>query len=306
MLENQPWLREPLPSELVTLAILQKHCDFYHMSSASSSNNSRASATPRNVATVPDTPQNERSGFLMMPEIPECDVVAGIVNVNGISSNEGGGPGNESAATQQSTAATVAAAAELLAAKEIILPKRVPSDSHCYSPTAVRNFQKRVINIVHPLTNANMISATVTSERVSKICQILEIGAIELHTSLKISRGIRRGEGEGDENKAPLPTPFEKFFRGIIVRFSNGWRPDIFDTSLPGHIPSGVTESDTESNRIVDFNGLQVPHAVSEKSVSVLPVEDAALMTLSEANSRYGFIHLYSDIFMDKYMNLNR
>jgi hypothetical protein len=75
-----------------------------------------------------------------------------------------------------------------IAAKETILPKRVPSDSHCYSPTAVRNFQKRVINVVHPLTNANMISATVTAERVSKICQILEIGAIELHSSLKISR----------------------------------------------------------------------------------------------------------------------
>jgi hypothetical protein len=50
------------------------------------------------------------------------------------------------------------------------------------------------------------------------------------------SRGIRRGGDGEDENDTPIPTPFEKFFRGIIVRFSNGWRPDIFDTCLPGHI----------------------------------------------------------------------
>lgn len=252
VLDNQPWLRQPLPCELITSTILQKHCDFYHMSSAS---NSRASATPQvavievsselrdvagsskettsssGITTVCGTPYSSS-------ETASRDIMSASFNPIPSSSSTRLTPPSSAAPTPGtatpygsctvSTAATVAAAAALLTPKEPAQAsaKKVPSDSHCYSPTAVRNFQKRLINVVHPLTNANMISTSLTADRVSKISQIFEIGARDLGTALKLAS---RSDGLEEESILPsVQTHFNSFFRNILGRFAGGWRPDMF------------------------------------------------------------------------------
>ena len=255
VLDNQPWLREPLPSELVTSAILQRHCDFYHMSSASTS---RASATPQvaEIVTPAEVVQELTEGSKQ-----ESIASSGITTICSTPYSSGEEPNRDFLATSfysilpnsatrltppssapptpgtatpygpstVSTAATVAAAAALLTAKEPTLAqKRVPSDSHCYSPTAVRNFQKRVINVVHPLTNANMISTSLTTERVTKISQIFEVGARDLAAALKLAlRSVTEAEGD----LPSVQTYFNSFFRNILGRFAGGWRPDVFPNS---------------------------------------------------------------------------
>lgn len=252
VLDNQPWLRQPLPCELITSTILQKHCDFYHMSSAS---NSRASATPQ-VAVIEATSElrdvaggsketTSSSGITTVCGTPYSssestsrDVMSISFNPILSSSSTRLTPPSSAAPTPGtatpygcctvSTAATVAAAAALLAPKEPAQAstKKVPSDSHCYSPTAVRNFQKRLINVVHPLTNANMISTSLTADRVSKISQIFEIGARDLGTALKLAS---RSDGVDEESDLPsVQTHFNSFFRNILGRFAGGWRPDMF------------------------------------------------------------------------------
>lgn len=255
VLDNQPWLREPLPSELVTSAILQRHCDFYHMSSASTS---RASATPQvaEIVMAAEVVQELTEGSKQ-----ESIASSGITTICSTPYSSGEEPNKDFLATSfysilpnsatrltppssapptpgtatpygpstVSTAATVAAAAALLTAKEPALAqKRVPSDSHCYSPTAVRNFQKRVINVVHPLTNANMISTSLTTERVTKISQIFEVGARDLAAALKLAlRSVTEAEGD----LPSVQTYFNSFFRNILGRFAGGWRPDVFPNS---------------------------------------------------------------------------
>lgn len=79
--------------------------------------------------------------------------------------------------------------------------------------------------MVHPLTNANMISTSLTAERVTKISQIFEVGARDLAAALKLAlRSVTEEEGD-------LPSVqiyFNSFFRNILGRFSGGWRPDVF------------------------------------------------------------------------------
>lgn len=244
VIDNQPWLREPLPSELVTSAILQKHCDFYHMSSTSTS---RASSTPAvavvevesdikdntcssGLTTGPTTPRSlldavrRESLIPSFAALPVGSPTTSAPPTPGTATPYGSGP--------VSTAATVAAAAAQLSAKEPSAPstKRTSADSHCYSPTAVRNFQKRILNVVHPLTNANMISTSMSSDRMDRISQILDMGACDLSTALEASLKISPEEENGI---CTVQTHFNSFFRGILGRFSGGWRPDIFHNSLP-------------------------------------------------------------------------
>ena len=265
ILENQPWLREPLISELVTSSILQKHCDFYHMSSTSSSN-SRASATPH-VQTVGEgspTLDNSHSSEKTPTTNQEAAVYRSSGTASGSSATttfENTAPSSVSATPYGtgtvSTAATVAAAAVLLAGKGSgTAPKKPPSDSHCYSPTAVRNFQKRVINIVHPLTNANMISTSATPDRVQKICQIFETGACELHAALLTYSASTQinVDSEAESEPSSPHAPFEKFFKGTLLRFNSGLRPDLFKGSLPGFAPSASEESEL-GGKILTFSG---------------------------------------------------
>jgi hypothetical protein len=278
VLDNQPWLREPLPSELVTSAILQKHCDFYHMSSAS---NSRASATPQVVEVpVAETPSDSKEGIrketttssgittvcstpYSSSEVPGRDIMSPCFNTVLSSSSTrltppSSAPPTPGGATPYgqgtvSTAATVAAAAAFLTVKEP--SKRTPSDSHCYSPTAVRNFQKRVINVVHPLTNANMISTSLTLERVTKISQIFETGARDLSTALKLAI---RSDAEEDRDQLSVQSHFNSFFRNTLGRFAGGWRPDVFANTLPK-----VPHFDTSKS----YDGLQDLTNASSRSL---------------------------------------
>ena len=278
VLDNQPWLREPLPSELVTSAILQKHCDFYHMSSAS---NSRASATPQVVETpIAETPSDSKEGTrkettlssgittvcstpYSSSEVPGRDIMSPCFNtILSTSSTKltppSSAPPTPGGATPYgqgtvSTAATVAAAAAFLTVKEP--SKRTPSDSHCYSPTAVRNFQKRVINVVHPLTNANMISTSLTLERVTKISQIFETGARDLGTALKLAI---RSDAEEDRDQLSVQSHFNSFFRNTLGRFAGGWRPDVFANTLPK-----VPHFDTSKS----YDGLQDLSNASSRSL---------------------------------------
>ena len=246
VLDNQPWLREPLPSELVTSAILQKHCDFYHMSSTSTS---RASATPLIAVSEPKAEVKETatsSGITTVCSTPSepsrstMNTSFLAIPVASPSTSAPPTPGGVTpyGASGVSTAATVAAAAAQLSAKEASVPtvKRIPSDSHCYSPTAVRNFQKRIINIVHPLTNANMISNSLTVDRAAKISLILETGATELNA---VFVAANRVVPEDEGGPFTVQTRFNSFFKGILERFSGGWRPDIFHNVLPDKATSG-------------------------------------------------------------------
>ena len=334
ILENQPWLREPLPSELITSSILQKHCDFYHMSS-NSNNVSRASATPKVSGTgecTPFTLDTPISSDRHLSELPEGTPLAFfVVGSSATTTFENTAPSSVSATPYGSgtvpTAVIVAAAAAALLSEKVPLSfgslpiKKLPSDSsHCYSPTAVRNFQKRVLNIVHPLTNANMISTSVTADRVLKISHILETGATELNKSLKLfndnnynkndvnnnnnnnasdnnnndddnyndnyndnneesgdisninfsnngDEGMRKdinnnvnqktneNTNENENNRIKI-SPFDRFFRGIILRFSGGWRPDIFESSLPSCGNRATDGIEKDQIKLMSFSGL--------------------------------------------------
>lgn len=279
ILENQPWLREPLISDLITSAILQKHCDFYHMSSTSSSN-SRASATPQ-VQTVGDGSPNLDNSH-SSEKTPTGSQEATVCRLGGVASGssatttfENTAPSSVSATPYGtgtvSTAATVAAAAVVLAGKGIsTAPKKPPSDSHCYSPTAVRNFQKRVINIVHPLTNANMISTSATPDRVQKISQIFETGACELHAALLSYSAMTQinGDSKAEIEHSSPHAPFAKFFRGTLLRFSSGMRPDLFKGTLPGFAPCATDERGL-GGKILTFSGADENDDVCSTSLSL-------------------------------------
>jgi hypothetical protein len=284
-LENQPWLREPLPSELVTAAILQKHCDFYHKSSASNSS-TKGKGTPEDTPVViPQVPRVLGDGISPLESTPY-----GNMSPNGISMLNPGLPNSgqfygslstpltgssnirpyeytapssvsvtPSGIDMVSAAATVAGAAALLAVKDV---KKSVSDPHCYSPTAVRNFQKRVINIVHPLTNANM-STTMSIERVAMIGQVFDISAKDLHSVLKGCQSIVKDKdgvavGLSVEDTEVLQAKFDKFFRGVLARFNGGWRPDIFESTLPECGTVTTTATDPEKpEESLDFISFQ-------------------------------------------------
>ena len=68
----------------------------------------------------------------------------------------------------QNTAATVAAAAAALGlgvGGTVPAPIIKKAPSPCFTPLSMKHFQRRLINVVHPLTNANMISTTMTAEK---------------------------------------------------------------------------------------------------------------------------------------------
>ena len=291
ILENQPFLREPLESDLIKSCMIQKHCDFYHMSS-NSNNASRASATPRVSGTGECTPltlDTPVASDRHLSEIPEGTPLAFLILGSSTTTTfENTAPNSVSATpygsgTVPTAVVVAAAAAALLSGKEPFPPggsaaKKAQSDSsHCYSPTAVRNFQKRLINIVHPLTNANMISTSITVDRATKISNILQAGATELNNSLKNYYATKvekeyntaddedinneneifvfNTKGDGNHTGNVATSPFDNFFRGILQRFSTGWRPDIFDSPLPGYGNRATEGAEKDQNKVLGSGG---------------------------------------------------
>jgi len=87
----------------------------------------------------------------------------------------------------------------------------------------IRSFERREINIVHPLSNMNMMTDKMNSRRAKKIAKIFQTGARNMHAALKMSAGEAGGNVEAQ---------FHNFFTGVTTRFGNGWRPDVVGNVL--------------------------------------------------------------------------
>ncbi len=94
----------------------------------------------------------------------------------------------------------------------------------------LQKFERREINIVHPLSVSNMVTDKLNTRRAKRIIKVFQMGARNLHTTL---RTIYSG--------ATLASlPINNFFRGIVSRFSNGWRPDVWGNSLPSSLSGAI------------------------------------------------------------------
>ena len=202
---NQPQMAEFKPTDLFNLEFCQKHVEFYHMQS----NDSVPTNTP---PADPPLPIEGQGG----EEAPGGGVVSDSTNTGVLDES-----------------VSISTPGAIIAPENSVVPTQVNTQ------VAVKNFQRRLMNIVHPLTYANMISASMSAERSTKIATIFETGAKELQTALDSFNTSLPAE-ESDINRPnPIlngvnrsPNTLEKFFKGVVLRFSGGWRPDVFSNSV--------------------------------------------------------------------------
>eukprot|EP01035_Chromulina_nebulosa_P021112 gene21112-27356_t len=84
-------------------------------------------------------------------------------------------------------------------------------------------FEKRAVNIIHPLNYSNMISDKINIRRAKRINKVFFIGASNMNSVLKLSTTI---------GSVSVQTAFNNFFRNVITRFATGWRPDVIGNTI--------------------------------------------------------------------------
>lgn len=184
--ESEPWMRQSNFGHVLSAQILSKYWQAFNSKSPPAPS-SIPSATPVGPSTSAAT----------------------------------GGAGT---ATKSDVSGTDADTARLL--NQLGLNEPLPSprnDTVPLSPReALKGFEKRAINIVHPLSHANMVTEKLNARRAKRIVKVFQMGARNLHTALRL---VSAGS-------VSIQTSINSFFRNILSRFGNGWRPDIFGNSL--------------------------------------------------------------------------
>eukprot|EP01038_Epipyxis_sp_PR26KG_P013999 gene13999-18775_t len=88
--------------------------------------------------------------------------------------------------------------------------------------TTVKIFDRYSFNIVHPFTNANMITEKISSRRMTRISKAFQIGAANLTVALK----------QAIENPSTSYQVIRNFFPAVVARFGDDWRPDAIGNSV--------------------------------------------------------------------------
>lgn len=180
-------------------------------------------------------------------------------------------------------------------------------ESHCYSPIAVRNFNKRQINIVHPLTNANMITSTMTKEKSEKISLAFILSSIEMNTILTLSKNSKNSSNNSssdnstkDEknddkdnvknslNESLLKIAIKRFFKNIYEKFSSDFLPDII-SNVNNNMKS--INFDNTKNVYVDIENSKVNFETNGEG------HNTDVEMYSDV-PRYVCVDIYSFIFM--------
>lgn len=85
------------------------------------------------------------------------------------------------------------------------------------------SFEKRGINILHPLNHSNMMNEKLNDRRAKKISQVFQMGAKNMQALLKLC---------GSTGCLSVHTAFSNFFRNVYSRFGTGWRPDVLGNAI--------------------------------------------------------------------------
>lgn len=217
--DGEPWLRYPVESDLLSLVMLQKHTDFLKPTATTTSRNiPGVGVGVQEVPPTPPSPQKRSPAVspTVSPLVPyrqlDGSLLAPFNKPDGISD-----------ADRLSLSPTDADA----------LLGDVPS-----SPQAVQIndvFFRRLMNVSNPLNQTNMISSTMSLDLAVSIAKIFEIGAKNLSSTLKAIQ----------EEQSNIELNFNRFFKCILSRFSNGWRPDVFKNAQSMCLyPSGKNSLD--------------------------------------------------------------
>ena len=199
-------------SDLAGPVFMQRHQDFYHMinapePAADAPAGGTAAAAAAAGAADGESGASTTAAMTAPPSVSATPTGTGAL----------------------STAVTVAAAASALsstvASGEPEQPPRTVKRiaSPCFTPVSMKNFQRRLLNVVHPFTGTNMIQTTLTAEKATKIAQIFEAGAVELREALLVASGA---------GAAGATHALTNFFRNTLGRFEGGWRPDVFGANV--------------------------------------------------------------------------
>jgi hypothetical protein len=184
-LDGEPWLRYPVETDLLSVAMLQKHTDFLNPTACS--RDAGRDGTSKSPIESPSLIYRELDGSILSLNKPvlndgNCDT-------------------------------------------DVLSPSPTSADESLIDvPSGTQGVQvkdaflRRSINISNPLNQTNMISSTMTLDLSVNIAKIFEVGAKNLGTTLKAIQ----------EEQSNIELNFNRFFKCVLSRFSNGWRPDVF------------------------------------------------------------------------------
>jgi hypothetical protein len=100
----------------------------------------------------------------------------------------------------------------------------------------LESFERRAVNIIHPLTHANMMNEKLNVRRAKRISKAFSTAAKNIHAVLKLA---------STPGMLSIQTAVKNFFRTAVTRFGPGWRPDVLGNMI--WIKSSPTDTDANS-----------------------------------------------------------
>ena len=208
---TEPWLRYPVETDLLSVAFLQKYAEVVK------------STKPSAAAKSPAA-----SGLMLISPMSSCkDTDIFTMNSMGMHSTDSMNDMSNSSTANPSASISRAGSSDSSAFYQLGSLHSDGPDSpmrRTASTLVIEEaplFERGAINIVNPLNQSNMTVSAITSEKASVITQIFEIGARNLNQALKLSQG----------EHINVQAPFNRFFRAVLLRFRDNWRPDVFKGS---------------------------------------------------------------------------
>ena len=206
---TEPWLKYPVETDLLSVAFLQKYVE-------------TLKSTKVSTAWKSPVPGGVGLGTTLASPMSSCkDTEIFTMNSMGMQSTD-----SMNDFINSSTSAVITRAGSSDSCTQYLgtLPlEGTDSPLRRTGSTLVMEeslpiFDRCGINIVHPLNQSNMVTSMMTSEKAAVISQIFEIGARNLNQALKLSQG----------EHINVQAPFNRFFKAVLLRFRDSWRPDVF------------------------------------------------------------------------------
>mmetsp|Transcript_12588 Transcript_12588/g.12221 ORF Transcript_12588/g.12221 Transcript_12588/m.12221 type:complete len:1255 (+) Transcript_12588:255-4019(+) len=268
-LDGEPWLRYPVEADLLNVAMLQKHTDFLKPSACSrdAGRDGTSRVIPGGGVGVQEVPSPQKrspaTSPMVSPSLVYRELEGSILSLNKPVLNDGN------------------------CDTDVLSPSPTCDDESLSDvPSGTQGvpvkdaFLRRSMNISNPLNQTNMISSTMTLDLAVNIAKIFEIGAKNLSSTLKAIQ----------EEQSNIELNFNRFFKCVLSRFSNGWRPDVFKNAqsmclYPSGMGSKWEENMSKGYKVMShvlpesiwdqvcYMGLVLTGFVSESSVLALSKE---------------------------------
>ena len=198
---TEPWLRYPVETDLLSVAFLQKYAEILK--------STKPSAAGKLMQISP------------MSSCKDTDILT--MNSMGMHSTDSMNDFSNSSTAAPSANISRAGSSDSSAVYLGSLHSDGPDSPMRRTASTLVNeeqplFERGSINIVNPLNQSNMTLSAMTSEKAAVITQIFEIGARNLNQALKLSQG----------EHINVQAPFNRFFKAVLLRFRDNWRPDVF------------------------------------------------------------------------------